>query len=391
MKAIILFILLLICCSASSTLYRVKLSKQVQINQKNFTEIHKKTLHNHLNSQEEESILLLDFEKVQYTGFLGIGSNGNLFNLIFDTGSSYIWVASDECQVCLQYEISQVYDCNLSPSCVEIPVELVEIVYGSGSLTGELVEDTVSIGSFQATGQNIILALDMQNFVEMDCDGLFGLGFEPTSDGRTTFVNNLKLQGQITDRIFSFYLGGYPDSYTPQFTLNGFDSRLIDPSDTLVYCDAIDNTYWGVQMKSIEVGTGAYILNQNVEAIIDSGTSFIGVNQEAFQLLFDNLNLYVKCVNLEGYITCLEQDQTLYPNIILNVCGNEFVLSPEDYIYQTGDYLIISVEAFDMEYVILGNIFMRKFYTVFDMEKNQIGFAKAVRGGENIDWEWAAT
>lgn len=370
----------------------MKLSKKVHTNQKNSTELPKKTLHNHRSSQEEEeSIPIIDYEKVQYSGFLAIGSDGELFNLIFDTGSSYIWVASDECENCLAYEITQVYDCDTSQSCTALPVELVEISYGSGTLTGELVEDTVSLGGFHADMQNIILAVDMQDFVEMDCDGIFGLGFEPTSDGRTTFVNNLKLQGQITDRVFSFYLGGYPDSYNPQFTLNGYDSRLIDPSDALVYCDVIDNTYWGVQMKSIKIGQDAYILSQNLEAIIDSGTSFICVNQQAFQFLFDYLNIYVECLNVDGYITCLEQDQTLYPNISINLCGNELVLSPEDYLYQSGDYFIVSFEAYDMGYVILGNIFMRKFYTVFNMEKNQIGFAKAIRGGETIEWEWTTT
>ena len=76
-------------------------------------------------------------------------------------------------------------------------------------------------------------------------------------------------------------------------------------------------------------------------------------------------------------------DYSTLPNLEFVLNGNSFVLSPEEYIMETGDACISALMGMDIaEPVgplwILGDKFIEKFYTVFDFENKQVGFAEAL-------------
>jgi len=60
-----------------------------------------------------------------------------------------------------------------------------------------------------------------------------------------------------------------------------------------------------------------------------------------------------------------------------------YELTPEDYVMnrdgrcKTGIAVMKIQLKMDNPIIILGDIFLRKYYSVFDHEKNQVGFAKA--------------
>ncbi len=75
-----------------------------------------------------------------YTGELSIGTKNNTFNLIFDTGSTLIFVNSIYCDDlgCLK---GHNYDQTKSPTYVDLLSE-VEVSFGSGILKGSMGQDT---------------------------------------------------------------------------------------------------------------------------------------------------------------------------------------------------------------------------------------------------------
>jgi len=353
----------------------------------------------------QETVRLLDFEDIQYSGEVKFGSLRQSFNLVFDTGSAYVWVSSSYCDDCSFYGLYENFNCSQSTTCTEMKDPPVIISYGTGTLIGRLVEDVVQIGSFVDTAQEFLVATELIDFPEMEAEGILGLAFESTSDGITTVLDNLKLQGQISERVFSFYLGGKLNSYIPQFTLDGYDTRLIANGSDLEYCDLIENLYWTVNVKSVELrgSKGNYALlnvgepqqDQLVieQAVVDSGTSLIVLDAVTYSLLFDLMSVYVDCAMMLEYITCFERDLSKYPNIVVNLCGTEYTLEPEDYLEDYIDFYLVMIEGMaDFYYVLLGNTFMRKYYTVFDQDNNRMGFALAAVESdeeENIDWDWA--
>ena len=407
MKAFLYIVLsVLLLCSLTTQLSRFKLTKKTKtIHKKSHKKSHNRTLRNHHHLQE--TVLMLDFEDIEYSGDIRLGSNQQLFNLVFDTGSAYLWVASADCVVCPMSGIFESFNCSESTTCQQLEAFPVMISYGTGTLEGRLATDTVQIGTYVASQQEFIIATDLLEFPEMEAEGILGLGFEATSDGVTTVMDNLKLQNQISDRVFSFYLGGKTNSYDPQFTLDGYDSQLIASGSDLVYCDVIGNLFWTIKVNSVELrgSKGTYpILNVGVtestkdkvaidQAILDSGTSLVVLDSDTYTYLFDFLNVYVSCAMMMDYITCFGKDLTEYPDIVFDLCGTEYTLSPEDYLEDYGDFLLVMIEGIpDFYYVLLGNTFMRKYYSVFDQDNNRLGLAlAAVKSDEEeeIDWNWA--
>lgn len=341
-------------------------------------------------------IQVLDFELMQYSGYVKIGSDLTNFQVIFDTGSSYLWVASSECTSCISSGLTQFFDCSSSSSCDNLDSQMT-VSYGTGSLKGTFVEDNVQIGDYTAEDQNLLTVTEVSDFESFESNGILGLGSTTLAGGVATLIDNLKSQGEISNRIFSFYLGGRNDSYLPQFTLDGYDDRLIQNGSNITYCSVVDRYYWAVSLGEIIVkgsksNKTAYKPSKLMPytAIIDSGTSLFVVDTSTYNNLLTYLNLYVSCSKWQDYILCLSNNLTLYPDIVVNLCGTEFVLSPEDYLMTYYEYYLVLFEASsDSDYFILGDTFMRKFYTVFDQENNTIGFAVAARGGEEIEWDWS--
>ena len=73
---------------------------------------------------------------------------------------------------------------------------------------------------------------------------------------------------------------------------------------------------------------------------------------------------------------------SLLPDISFTISGQNFVLKAADYVKrQAVNRQTICSLAFvvtNRDYWILGNSFMRLYYTVFDMGMKRVGFAKAV-------------
>lgn len=90
---------------------------------------------------------LKDYSNTQYVGTFGLGHPPQLFSVVFDTGSSDIWVPSTKCKLCGMHsrfnpEGSSSYLVSNSMSDYETFI----LRYGSGAVRGIVVRETISIG-----------------------------------------------------------------------------------------------------------------------------------------------------------------------------------------------------------------------------------------------------
>lgn len=120
------------------------------------------------------SIDLLNQMTTSYTGMIQVGSPAQYFQVVFDTGSSNLWIPSQECTSATCQSKEQ-YDSKGSSTFVT-DGEKFAIRYGTGSVEGHMSLDTVEMGGVTAKkvkfGEATVMADFFKNQSHMD--GILG-------------------------------------------------------------------------------------------------------------------------------------------------------------------------------------------------------------------------
>jgi len=197
--------------------------------------------------------------------------------VLFDTGSSNIWVPSIQCPIWdLSCDLHAQYDHTKSKTYVKNGTSF-SIQYGSGSTSGFLSQDVVSLGG-GITVQNQVFAEITDEpgiaFLAAGFDGIVGLAFDSISvDSVTPLWYNILAQGLVTQPIFAFWLNRASGKGVPggELVLGGVDSSHYTGAFTFV--PLTNETYWMFAVQSMSIA-GKSVCS-NCRAIADSGTSLI--------------------------------------------------------------------------------------------------------------------
>jgi len=94
---------------------------------------------------------LNNFLNAQYYGEIGLGTPEQTFTVVFDTGSSNLWVPSTHCRSIACF-LHKKYDSTLSDTYVKNGTDF-SIQYGSGALEGFISHDTLTLGDLVIKNQ----------------------------------------------------------------------------------------------------------------------------------------------------------------------------------------------------------------------------------------------
>lgn len=294
---------------------------------------------------------------------------------MLDTGSSNLWVPSKSCGSIACY-LHSTYDSSSSSSYKSNGSDF-EIHYGSGSLTGFVSNDVMSIGDLTIKKQDFAEATNEPGlaFAFGRFDGILGLGYDAISvNGIVPPFYQMIEQKLLDDPVFAFYLGN--EDGESEATFGGVDKDRYEGK--IEYIPLRRKAYWEVDFESIAFGDEVAEL-ENTGVILDTGTSLNVLPSALAELLNKEMGAE-KGYNGQYTVDCKKRD-TL-PDVTFNLAGSNYSLPATDYILEVSGSCISTFMGMDIPEPagplgILGDAFLRRYYSVYDLGKNAVGLARA--------------
>ncbi|CEP13664.1 hypothetical protein [Parasitella parasitica] len=316
-----------------------------------------------------------------YYGEIAIGSPPQKFNVIFDTGSSDLWVVSSQCtsNICkshqkFDFQASYTYQASEE----EDIGDEVRVEYGTGSIQGHVGTDIVSLANNEIVLQDqaIVDAFGIsRDFIGSPFHGIFGLGL----NGLGSFTKSSPLyamidQDLIEEPIFAIY---------SQHNAGEIDFGSVDKNrynGEIHYVEAVDTGYWMISMNQVQFGSQTF---ENRRAIIDSGSTLIIMSSQdaiAYHSQIEGAHS-----NGDGTwsfpckaIKQLKPLTILLDDAVLTIPAEKLFLTPMS---SSSKKCLSGISGQKMDEDdntwILGDVFLKQFYTVFDVGNRRLGFATA--------------
>ncbi|KAM8892316.1 gastricsin-like [Spinachia spinachia] len=325
-----------------------------------------------------------NYADTTYYGAISIGTPPQSFQVLFDTGSANLWVDSVYCntQACNAHT-------KFNPqrsSTYSGKGQSFYLPYGAGSLYGVFGYDTVNVGGIVINNQEIGLSTNEpgQNFVVAKFDGILGLSYPSISaGGETPVMDNMMSLSLLNADMFAFYLsrGGQQGSV---LSFGGVDNSMYQGQ--IYWTPVTSQTYWQIGVNGFQInGRETGWCSQGCQSIVDTGTSTLTAPSQflpsIMQAIGAQRNQYGQ------YMVDCSQINNL-PTFSFVISGVSFPLPPSAYItqnYQNGyQYCSVGIAptylpSHDGQPLwIMGDVFLREYYSVYDRSNNRLGFASAV-------------
>jgi len=315
--------------------------------------------------------------------------------VVFDTGSTNIWVASDLCKSgsCAKkgrrrYNHTASFSYSPPKQGIQLTVE-----FGTGKIRGPQAVDEFHIGPFTIANQTfgMIEAEEGSVFDDVPFEGILGLAFPSMSaHGVLPFFDNIVRQKVLKNNEFAFYFS--LDSPTANAILWGG----VDPAfytGSIEYFPVVEPFYWSVELISFMIGDeeligetggqegaaasyGGYQPPEQSEgrkwrrspkAILDTGTTFYTAEERLFNIIMDKLPT----------VACSAVTPESHPPItyrLRNARGEprDFVVDHTKYMTITGRdecspaFMRINIPSAHGPAMVLGECFFRHYFAVFD-------------------------
>ncbi|XP_062913768.1 cathepsin E-like isoform X1 [Mobula hypostoma] len=327
------------------------------------------------------SVHLSNYMDAQYYGEISIGTPPQRFMVVFDTGSSNLWVPSIYCisEACKPHRrFRSFYSSSYSPRGNSFSIR-----YGTGQLVGVMGKDKVKIGNIVVQGQEFGESVyePGSTFTLARFDGILGLGYPALSEGGAFPVfDRMMHQGLLEEPVFSFRLSREMDSHRGgELILGGIDHSRY--TGDINWVRVTEKKYWKISLQNIKFHN-TVVCRNGCSAIVDTGTSLIAGPYLEIKEMFHNFADFQ--VGMGEFLVECKKTLSL-PNVTFTIEGVEYTLEAEDYIKKLDRRNLMCLYGFqamnvytstDLQWI-LGDVFLAKFYTIFDRGHDRVGFAKS--------------
>lgn len=206
-------------------------------------------------------------------------------------------------------------------------------------------------------------------------DGIFGLGYDTISVNHVVppFYNMID-QGLLDEPVFAFYIADQDKESEAIF--GGIDKDHY--TGKMVKLPLRRKAYWEVDLDAITFGQETAEFD-NTGVILDTGTSLIALPSTLAELVNKQIGAK-KGFNGAYTVDCSKRSSA--PDMTFNLSGYNFTINASDYIIESqgnciSGFIGLDVPAPAGPLIILGDVFLRRYYSVYDLGNNAVGLAKA--------------
>lgn len=313
--------------------------------------------------------------QIQYEAEVYIGNPSQRVWLILDSTYPYIGVDHWKCQNC---SATNRFAPEQSFTYREQEAGLgTDVVGFSANDSHRLFNQTIAVHSLNSAKHY------------QEADGLLvaskqGLGFEHPHKSTPHFVKRLQQQGVIAEAVFAVALndmeveGGVQPS---SVSFGMWNLTKFSPAQELVWTEAlIDRDFWEITIQSASFGDVS-IQTESQRAILDTSQPYIFLPTAVYDKFYAALCTRLICNRPNKDWPCERGYPVHMPELTLTAPGVRFVLTTRDYFHRYNGQRYLSIQSGSQWS--LGISFLQKYYAVFHLDNQQIGFAERLSASKS--------
>lgn len=291
--------------------------------------------------------------------------------LLVDTGATNAWVMGSDCksEAC---GVHRTFGSKDSTTLKRTGAGFT-IGYGTGVVSGELVNDTVVMGGLSLSTTFGLATNVSDEFSSLPADGILALSRPKSGNsGYTTIIDSLIQSKVLESNVIGINLQRASDG-TADGELNFGSPDTTKYTGELLYVNTVPgNKDWEIPIDDIVIN-GVACNFTGETSYIDTGTSFMLLPTEDAQRIH-SLIPRSRQVGDAFQLPC--SSDALFQ---IKVSGTAYSIRPEDYIgnpIEGGEFCGSNIGGglqFARKMWIFGDVFLKNVYTVLDFDKHRIG------------------
>jgi hypothetical protein len=226
-----------------------------------------------------------------------------------------------------------------------------------------------------------VLADYTQNCENLPFDGVLGLAL--VSDWSSTgFIENLWIDGKISEPIFSLFLRDFESKESHQsviqfgeFDLKAFSSHPEEVFFVESYTSAEE---WMPLFEKVQLGPWNFNFNTSIK-MTSTHNTILGDSNFYFFMLTSLKQSGIECFAMpKNSIECRITEKNDLPDLIFSIEGNSIRVGV-DSIWKCLDLTCkLKIEFSRAGYWMIGEVLLQDYYTIYNFKNSSIGFAPSI-------------
>ncbi|KAF2622279.1 acid protease [Macroventuria anomochaeta] len=308
-----------------------------------------------------------------------IGDSKEEYHLLLDSAASNTWVMGQDCKsdACGTHTTFGKGDSS-SLKTQDTPFS---VTYGTGSVSGTLATDTLHIGSLSPSVSFGLATNVSSEFKSYPMDGILGIGRGDVVQGTAQVMDVLKEDKLIGAKIYGIYLSRSKDGLADgELNLGEVNKDRLSGDLNWIDCVPNDTGFWEIPVADASVN-GKTLGLSGKKGLMDTGTSYI-------------LMPPADALAIHSQIPGFAQSGETFSVPCNTQAPLQFIFGKVGYNISTSDWLggklesglcrsnIVGRQTFNESQWLIGDVFLKNVYSVFDFDGSRVGLGLPPTEGE---------